>query len=432
MQKILFWGVCGASMSALACLSAKNYEVWGYDDFQTPNLKNINIATTIDAKFLKTFDIIVYTVAIANKNQLISFCKSNNIIIYERAEYLALFSKQFSKVIAISGTHGKTTTTAMIGEIFRVANLNPTVHLGGIVNDWQSNYLVGNEIFITEACEYNKSFLKLKPDVALITNIEAEHLDTYHSLENEQQAFMQFAKQSKLVICESSININNAITYGLDNSCFISATDIMQKNGKYSFVCVINGKNVGKISLKVLGKHNLLNALGGIAVATQFNIEFELIKKALENFNGVYRRLTKVAQNNLGTHFLDYAHHPTEIQATLDTLNQLPHKNLVAIFQPHTYSRTLTLMNEFCSCFKCDELYLLPTYPARENYIAGGDALDLFYNLNGKVSCKYFNNAESLYYDLEKTLCKNTIVAWIGAGNIDRICLEFTKKTNPN
>ena len=432
MKKILFWGIGGASMSALAMLTSKQYEVWGYDDFYySPTITHkIKIAKSITPEFLKSFDEIVYTSAVSNSSQLVKFAKKNSIPIFERAEFLGNFSKTYSNVIAISGTHGKTTTTAMIGEIFRVANLNPTVHVGGIINDWQTNYLLGEkQYFITEACEYNKSFLHLSPTTTIITNIEAEHLDTYHTFENEKQAFIQFASQSQNVFAHEDIDyLPSALSYGFGKNNYVQATDITEKNGMFSFTCLINGKNVGKIDLKILGKHNILNALASIAVANFYDIEFSIIKQALENFSGVYRRMTKIKSNKLGTHFLDYAHHPTEIKATLKSLNLLPHNKLIAIFQPHTYSRTLTLMKEFCSSFVCDELYLLPTYSARENFIAGGDALDLFYNLNGKVDCKYYVNPQSLYYDLDKCLDSGDIVAWLGAGDIDKICFQYTKK----
>ncbi len=432
-MKILFYGVCGASMSGLAILSARDNEVWGYDDFPHDvefliNQK-VHLLNQVDETTLLTFDEIVYTNAISKAKRLIEFAKKNNKTIYERAEFLGKLSKEYKNVIAISGTHGKTTTTALIGAIFQEARLNPTVHVGGIVSDWHSNFLLGNnKYFITEACEYNKSFLFLKPDTSVITNIEPEHLDTYTNFENELDAFESFAAQSKKVICSESVKIANALTYGTNLTNFAQASNLTQTNGIYKFDCVVDHKNLGSVQLKIMGKHNVDNALASIAVALQYDIKFSTIKSAIEKFSGVERRLKKVSEDKLGTHFLDYAHHPTEIKATLDAVKNLPHKRIVAIFQPHTYSRTKSLMNEFCSCFDCDELYLLPTYPARENYIAGGDSLDLFYNLNGKINCKFFNTDESLFYDLKENLCAGDIVVWLGAGNIDKICYKFKNK----
>ncbi len=432
MKKILFYGVCGISMSALAILSTKDNIVFGYDDYphneKLLQENNVKLLSKIDEKTLLQFDKIVYTIALANSKHLISFCKSHNITIVERADFLGEESKNYANVIAIAGTHGKTTTTAMIGQIFQQANLKPTIHVGGIVSNWHSNFLIGKKnFFITEACEFNKSFLFLHPNVSVITNIEPEHLDTYTNFENELNAFKQFAKQSKLVICNQTLDWKNAITFGF-NDANIQATNLCVNNGKYSFDCVINEQNLGSIQLNIIGRHNVENALASIAVARQFDIDFSIIKSALENFSGVERRLKKVSKGKLGTHFLDYAHHPTEIKATLSALKNLPHKRIVAIFQPYTYSRTKSLMNEFVDCFDCDELYLLPTYPARELYIAGGDALDLFYNLNGRINCKFFSCNESLFYDLKENLCAGDIVAWLGAGNIDKICYKFKNK----
>ena len=433
MKKILFYGVCGVSMSALAILSTKDHEVWGYDDFphdvEFLSLHKIKLLNKIDAHTLLTFDEIIYTNAILKAKQLIEFAKKNNKTIYERAEFLGKLSQQFENVIAISGTHGKTTTTAMVGAIFQKARLNPTVHVGGTVSDWMSNFLLGEDkYFITEACEFNKSFLALKPDVSVITNIEPEHLDTYANYENELDAFKQFATQSKTVICGENVKIKPSLTYGMKPTNYVSAINLTQTDGKFKFDCVVNHKTWGSVQLKIMGQHNVENALASIAVALRYDMDFPTIKTALENFAGVERRLKKVSEGKLGTHFLDYAHHPTEIKATLDAVKNLPHKRIVAIFQPHTYSRTKSLMNEFCSCFDCDELYLLPTYPARESFIAGGDSLDLFYNLNGKINCKLFNSDESLFYDLKENLCVGDIVVWLGAGNIDKICYKFKNK----
>ena len=430
MKKILFYGVCGASMSALAVLSSLENEVWGYDDFphDTKILEQhkIKLLYKVDEKALLEFDEIIYTNAIFRASQLVNWAHKHHKIIIERAEYLAQFSKNYENIIAVSGTHGKTTTTAMIGSIFSAAGLKPSVHVGGQVNDWQANFLLGEKkYFITEACEFNKSFLHLRPDISVITNIEPEHLDTYHTLTNEQLAYMQFAKQSKKVFSCESVDIPS-IHFGFNHENAVYAQNITQENGKFSFECVINNTRTGRIELNVMGKHNVENALASITVAHEVGIDFPTIKSGLEKFNGVKRRLTKIAQGQWGTHFLDYAHHPTEIKASLNTLRLLPHKRLIAIFQPHTYSRTKLLMKEFASCFNCNELYLLPTYPAREQYLQGGDSLDLFYNLVN-TNCKYFSNEQSLFYDLYQNLCAFDIVVWLGAGSVDKICKNFFK-----
>ena len=443
-KQIFFYGIGGISMSALAHLSSPNNTIWGYDDNPENyvQLKNCAIKTcdTLDFEIIKKCDLVVYTCAIKEITKLRKFCSSHNIQLLERAEYLGELSKLYRQVLAISGTHGKTTTTAMIGSIFNNAHLSPTIHMGGISNEWQQNYLLGNtDYFITEACEYNKSFLHLFPSTSVILNIEADHLDTYTNFAEIKSTFIQFANQTKqnLVICgdsldKKSFNTPNIVTFGFKKTNDVFATNLMQNNACFSFDCIAFGKNIGKFSLNIMGKHNILNALASITVGLIYQIPVSTIQNALKSFLGGYRRLTLLAKTKLGTHYHDYAHHPTEIKATLDSLNCLAHKKLIAVFQPHTYTRTHSLMDEFVTCFdNCDYLYILPTYPAREKYIAGGDAIDLFYNMNGRVDCQYFSNIESLYYELEKNLCPHDIIVWLGAGDIDKFAKEFVQKNKP-
>ena len=434
MKKIHFIGIGGISMSALAKLCvAQGFLVTGTDDIQNENfnnLKNLGIKVSLKQDFesVKQADVIVYTIAVKNHIEL-QFAKQLNKVILERAEFLAKISQSYKHTIAVAGTHGKTTTTALLGHIFCLAGLNPTVHLGGVAPDLGGNLKIGdNDIFITEACEFNKSFLHLRPEYSIITNIECDHMDTFCDFNDLQSSFLLFAENTreKVVLCAENLsnielfNSDKFLHYGLDIKNNLYAKVLTQDGGKYCFEVYKNNDCLGEFKNGVLGKHNILNVLACIAISLEFGVPLEVIKSGVSTFKGVDRRLTKLMSKGGVTHYLDYAHHPTEIKATLDTIKSMTKGRVIAIFQPHTYSRTLALMNEFRTCFDlCDYLFLLPTYSAREQYIAGGDVMDLFYNLNGRLDCCLVSSLCSLSYELKKMLKAGDFCVWLGAGDID-------------
>ncbi len=441
MKKIYFYGIGGVSMSALAklCLSL-GYEVFGSDDNDSENLHElkklgVRVSLPCDKNAINECDYFVYTIAVGQNSNVVRYALDLGKIVYERAEFLGLIAKNYQKVVAIAGTHGKTTSTALIGEVFKIAGKKPTVHIGGDALNLGGNLLIGKrEFFITEACEFNRSFLHLQPTCALILNIERDHMDTYKDELDLQNTFAQFAKNSTEVVILNGdqINLKNyknckkIITFGFNKNNDYCAKNIRSRKGKFSFDCYYLSEFIGRVKLNILGRHNILNALGCIAVARYYNIDFCDIVAGISAFSGVNRRLSLLKQVNNITHYHDYAHHPTEIKTTLETLKLLKPKRLIALFQPHTYSRTLALMNEFCSSFDCvNFLYILPTYPAREEYKFGGDALDLFYNLNGSVNCAYYSNFYSLAYELDNSLRAGDCVVWLGAGDIDKIAEKY-------
>ena len=445
MERIHFVGIGGISMSALAklMLSCGAY-ITGSDDVESAEvlaLRKLGIDIKIGSNYraVEQADLIVYTIAVGEHKDL-NLAKKLNKRVLERAEFLAEVSKSYKNVIAVAGTHGKTTTTAMLTNILVCAGLDPTVHIGGNSLNLNSNLLIGGqEYFITEACEFNKSFLKLTPDYSIITNIEQDHLDTYKNLDEIDIAFNEFMEKTtkKVVINADYIDDiqhydkDKYLTFGLLEKGELCAKRLTQRNGKYSFDVFYKDKKLCRIKNNILGEHNIQNALACVGLCLVLGIDIEFIKQGIESFKGVERRLTLLKTKNGVKHYQDYAHHPTEIKTLLQTLKLIKKGRIIAIFQPHTYTRTFALMQDFVQCFDdADFLYILPTYSAREAYLVGGDATDLFYNLGGRINCQYCSNFESLSYELDKMLELNDICIWIGAGDIYQIAKKYLENCN--
>ena len=441
IKKIYFVGIGGISMSALAKLmKQKGKEVCGCDDNLsqiTKNLENYGIIVKqkIFKQGLEECDLVVYTNAINKDNENLILAKKLNKQIIERAEFLGEICKMFKTVIAVCGTHGKTTTTAMLFDV--LSNKNPTVHIGGITQNI-GNLIVGNdELFITEACEYNKSFLRISPTYTIVTNIEPDHMDCYQNFEELKQTFCEFILKTKektiinqKILSFHNINFANEknISFSLDKNSTTYAQNIKEKNGRYSFEVIHKNKTMGKINLQVFGLHNVYNALAVISLCLELKIDFRTIQKKLKAFQNVKRRFEIKYKKEI-TIISDYAHHPTEIKATIETAKNLKHNKLICVFEPHTYSRTKTLFPEFLKCFnRIDKLFLLKTYEARETPIEGGSSYDLFLGLKQKINVNYFENINQFFEELNKNIEKNDIVLFLGAGTIDDFCDEFIKK----
>ena len=442
--KIHFVGVGGVSMSALARLAkSKGYIVTGTDDNDSQIIQElkkcgIKIALSHCPEFVQSADIIVYTVAAKSHLDLV-LAKSLPKQIIERAEFLGRIATDYKHTIAISGTHGKTTTTAMLGHIFEVAKLNPTVHIGGLSQNWNSNLRLGSsEYFITEACEFNRSFLKLSPECSCITNIECDHMDTYQDYDDIKTAFVKFVNKTKqyVVYCGDNLQLSkkrskNYISFGFDSKNRFVAKNLSSDNkGAFCFDCFLDNKFYLRAKLAVCGKHNVLNALACIAICYAYHVPYIYIIEGIQTFIGVERRQTLLSEINGITHYADYAHHPTEIANLFDTINLLPRKGkIVTVFQPHTYSRTLGLMGDFVKVLsKCSTLILLPTYSAREKPIAGGDSTDLFFALPPNTDRIYCSNYPSLKLNLDSLLNAGDICLWVGAGDIYQIAKYYIKE----
>lgn len=440
--RLHFVGIGGVSMSALAklCVS-RGYIVSGTDDNESATLEElsklgVNIAIGSNREAIDLADRVIYTVAVGEHEDLV-YAKSRKKPLVERASFLGEIASTFEHVIAISGTHGKSTMTAMVGLIFKRAKLKPTVHLGGNSPDLGGNMLIGKDkYFITEACEFNRSFLSLQPECCCITNIECDHMDTYSDYDDLYESFGTFATKTKkaIVFCGDCVNLKRQknkkyISYGLDEKNKLCAKRIKEQNGRFSFDCYIEGNFLCRIRLNVVGKHNILNALGAIAIAHYYGVDKQIIIDALESFGGVDRRFMWLGQKNDVSHYADYAHHPTEIRALLDSLDLLKKDGkTVVIFQPHTYTRTKFLMREFVSVLSdCQNLILLPTYSAREKMLPGGDSTDLFFALPLKDNRLYCTNYYNLRANLNSILRPGDLCVWVGAGDIIDIAKYFLK-----
>ncbi len=442
-KSIYFVGVGGISMSALAKLmKSKGKFVCGCDDVLsdiTKKLETFGIPVYLNfcEQALKECELVVYTNAIQQNNKNLVLAKKLKKPILERAEFLGLVCKEYKTVIAVCGTHGKTTTTAMIAHILK--DKNPTVHIGGISKDFDDNLLFGsNELFITEACEYNKSFLHINPTYTIVTNIEPDHMDCYKDFNELKSVFHKFiCKTSKKVVFNHNFlqfyddffANDKIITFSLNDNSTYFATNIKEKNGCYSFVVNTRQTPLAKIKLNVVGLHNVQNALAAIAICLEFGLSISEIAKQLKTFQNVDRRFQVLFNKNVLV-ISDYAHHPTEIKASIMAAKKLKHRKIICIFEPHTYSRTLTLFKEFLYAFdEADKTIILKTYAAREKPIEGGTGFDLFLALKEKgLDVDYYESTRPLFDKLDKIKEPNDIILFLGAGTINSFAIDYAKR----
>ncbi len=428
-KNIHFVGVGGVSMSALAKYCAINdKKVTGSDRVYSNSIKQlemagINVKVGENSESINNTDLVVVTSAIHKQNIEVQTAKKQKVKVVKRSQLLGEILKDFETSIGVAGCHGKTTTTAMLTNIFFIAGKKPTAFIGGFTKEF-GNFLYGEKKFvITEACEFKKNFLDLKPNVSVILNIDNDHLDFYKTISNVKKAFKKFAKGTKLVINADDINCNKikgktTITFGIENNADYLAKNLYKLKNGYSFTLVKNNTKLGRIKLNVLGKHNVYNALASVAVADIFNIPFSVIKKGLVSFYGVERRLEEKGEFKGAKIICDYAHHPTEINATLTSLD-ITKKDLV-VFQPHTYSRTRLLINDFVNALKnVNNLILVKTYSAREKEDCLGSSYALYKKLQEKENnVIYADNFSVLQRILKHNEKVYDRIVFLGAGDI--------------
>lgn len=440
-KKIHFIGIGGISMSGLAAILLKNgYRVSGSDMKEseiTNRLKDkgAEIFLGHSAKNIYDVNLVVYTAAVANDNPELVFAKENKIPLMDRAEFLGLVMQGHKYNVAISGTHGKTTSTSMLSHIALSANLDPTILVGADLDVIDGNFRTGeSEYFITEACEYKASFLKFFPYIGVILNIDADHLDYYRDIDHIEATFKEFVSlipkdgyaigngddfRVVRVLREAQCN---TLTFGLENGDIIAKNIVFNGRGS-SFDVFYNGEEFGTVHLQVPGNHNILNALSTIATAIILHIEKKFIIEGLENFKGAHKRFEIKGVKNEVTVIDDYAHHPTEIKATLKASKEYPHNNILCIFQPHTYSRTLALLNDFAESFdNVDELILMDIYAAREqdngevNSTMLGDKI----RQRGVKCINVHSHEEALDY-VKNKVSKGDLLLTVGAGDVVKV-----------
>jgi len=424
-------------MSALATYYHLNgFKIQGSDICENEHTKKLlNLGIKVFKEHnpdnLKNVDTIIYSGAISNDNEEIQFAINNNITLIERSKLLSIMCDDFKNIIAVAGTHGKTTTTAMISKVLIDCNFDPTIHIGGDFDYIGGNFKLGQkEYFVTEACEYKRSFLHLNPTYSIITNVELDHTDCYNNLEDIYNAFDKFAEQTKSYCFingdtnyHKRLKTNNLVSFGKKKHNDYRMYNMQSNLNDLIFDIEYKQNYICTLKLSVKGLYNAYNALSCFAFCHKLNIPSEKIKKSLQNFENVDRRFTYISKFQNLTIYKDYAHHPTEIANLLAMAKDLKYKKVICFFQPHTYSRTYGLFNEFLKCFhNCDYLYLLPTYPAREKEIIGGRSEDLYEKLKIQRQNVYFlNNFEETINILEGFKNQNYLVLLVGAGNIEDI-----------
>ncbi|MGN0961266.1 MAG: UDP-N-acetylmuramate--L-alanine ligase [Christensenellales bacterium] len=422
-----FIGIGGISMSGLAKLMlSKGAIISGSDTgiskeidtlkslgiiiYPNHNRKNIN----------KKINLIIYSGAIKGDNPEILRAKELGIPIIERSEFLGFVSKQYDKVIAVAGTHGKTTTTAMLGLIMQYAGLNPTIHLGGESINLKGNTIIGdNKFFLVEACEYRESFRYLEPFISVITNIELDHLDYYPDFNSIHKAFSNFARRGRTLIALDGLNITHDDTILIDKDWKVKNIEYLGEG--YNFNVFYLDKYFETFRINVIGLHNITNALFAIATAHKLGISRGTMVDALADYMGVERRYEKIATIHKCNIIIDYAHHPTELTASIEGIKGV-YRRVLYIFQPHTYSRTLKLFDDFIEVLSgLENIILYKTYPAREKLIIGGTAEDLYNSLKVKNK-EYFDDLENLINYINNNAKNYDCVLVLGAGDLaDRL-----------
>ncbi len=435
ISKVYFLGIGGIGMSAIArYFRSKGIVVSGYD--KTPTaltaaLENEEIFVHFDddiAQFPKDADLVVYTPAIPADNAIFKFCKNNNIELFKRSDVLQLISKDTYN-ICIAGTHGKTTTSTMVAHVLRDSGFGCNAFLGGVATNYQTNFWSStNDVAVIEADEYDRSFLKLSPNVISISAMDPDHLDIYQTAEAMEDAFVQFTNNLKAdglllskkgIQRESSLHGNRHYTYHLkDSAADIHTTTLTVREGGYHYGVKGPGWTIDEVILNMGGLHNVENSLVAIAIAKHLGIADDLIRKALSNFLGVKRRFEYILRNDDHVFIDDYAHHPEELKVLIEGAQSMfPGREATIIFQPHLFTRTRDLVDGFAATLAmADEVILLPIYPARELPIPGITSDWLAGKMDKNV--KVMDKEELLTY-ISKEQPKLLISA--GAGDIDKI-----------
>lgn len=378
-----------------------------------------------DPNNVKGANLVVFTGAISADNPELSAARENGVPTIERSEYLAAIAASFGRVIAIAGSHGKTTATALTAAA--TACLNPTVHIGGEYAGGD-----GNEYFITEACEFRRSFLMLAPDVGVILNADLDHTDCYKTEAEAVEAFLAFGRRCRKLCVNGDdprlgIDHPDKITFGLGENCDVRAVGLCADGeNRYSFSLFCLGVNMGRLELSLVGRHNVYNALAAASVALGEGVSMSEIARAFVGFKGVARRMETLGYVRGARIIADYAHHPTEIRALIASLR--PRARLIVVFEPHTYSRTRDLFDKFATCFRgADEVVFLPVFAAREK-TGEVTSVDLYNAVSKIMPARYFGSYAEAENYLFGEVGEGDIVVFAGAGTIYSAAADFAKK----
>ena len=408
-MKIFFLGISGISMSALAVITKRSgHEVFGYD-INANNLilkeNGIEVCNELNYDLVDQCDLIVYSSAFNLNFPLIEYAKTKHKKCVCRGEFLASIANRFEKVIAVAGSHGKSTITAMIYNILKAAGEEPSLHVGAFLKSNEKNFQIAEKkYFVTEACEYYDNFLFLKPYLGVITNIEEDHIDYFKSFENLKRSFKKFENNCEIIVSKTNLKYKILKIDRLGRLCF----DVFE-----------NKKKLMRLRLNVLGVYNAQNALIAIEACRLLKIDLWQIKLGLESFYGIEKRCEKVKSILPAKVIVDYAHHPTEIKSLLQTSEFLNGRK-VCVFQPHTYSRTREFLSEFVEVLtKFDEVFLFKTFPAREERDPHIEE-KLLAGISKTKDCVLFFDENALIKKLNDFNKDDTIFI-VGAGDLPEI-----------
>lgn len=445
-------GIGGIGLSGLAeILKDKGYKVSGSDMKEseiTEKLRKtgIKIYGEHDERNIENADLVVYSAAVSEDNPEMKKAKEQGLPILTRAEMLGAVMADYDMGIAVSGTHGKTTTTSMISLILENARKDPTILVGGNLSEIGGNVKIGQSAyFVTEACEYMDSFLSLKPKVEIILNIDSDHLDYFKDIDHIVNSFQKFAElvseEGTIIAYDANPFVNNiikdfpnVISFGFNENCTYYVTDIVFNScGMPQFYINHKNRRLCTVQLAVPGEHNILNALAAFACCHHLGVEVDEIVATLENYTGTQRRFDIIGETSKGIKVVDdYAHHPTEIRATLAAAGNIPHKALWCIFQPHTYTRTMALFDEFLISFEvADKIIFADIYAAREKNIHKISSEKLaveIRKLHPDKEVSYIEDFDEIAKYVLKNAKKDDLVITMGAGDIYKVAEIILEK----
>ncbi|HKJ66610.1 MAG TPA: UDP-N-acetylmuramate--L-alanine ligase [bacterium] len=446
-KKIHFIGIGGIGMSGIAELLLNlNFEVTGSDLKMSETTRHLEekgatVYEGHDPDHVNESDVVVYSSAVTLDNPEVQAAQRRKIPIIRRAEMLGELLKLKQYSIAIAGTHGKTTTTSMVGQMMVSGGMDPTLIIGGIIKNLKSNALLGQgDYVVAEADEFDRTFLSLTPTIAVITTVEAEHLDTYKDLEDLKNSFIQFANMvpfyGVVLACLDEPTVQDIlprltrryITYGLSTQADVRAVNVQYREIQSAFDIYAGNTRYGHISLPLPGSHNVKNATGSVALGLELGMSFEEIKAGLESFETVTRRFEIRGEYNDVLFIDDYAHHPTEVKATLTAAKEGWNRRVLAVFQPHLYSRTRDFKDEFGKAFlQSDILIVTDVYPSREQPIPGvtgaliADAARDF----GHKQVHYVPEKKDIPERVAELIRSGDLVLTLGAGDITKFNKEI-------
>ena len=440
-------GIGGISMSALAhMLIDFGYRVSGSDAKASNLTDDLAAAGAViqigqHAENIEHPDLVCYTAAISEENPELVKARSLGVPVIERAELLGALMRLYEYPIAIAGTHGKTTTTSMMALVLLAAKTNPTILVGGELPQIGGNFRLGDKKYLPfEACEYVESFLHFHPFLSIITNVDEDHLDYFSDINHIISSFSKFASLTSPlgcnIVCSDDKNIRQVVQnvekkvifYGMEDpdADYTAENIVMDDSGCASFTVVSHGKKVVDLTMNVAGKHNILNALAVTAAAEFLGLPMEAVKEGIQAFGGTKRRFEKIGTVNGCDIIDDYAHHPTEIKATLDTAKSMGYQRVWTVFQPHTYSRTKHLLDEFAKVLSdSDKVMIADVYPAREQYDGTIHSCDLAAKIPGSI---YMSDMYAIARYLKEHVKEGDLLITMGAGDVNKIAYALREE----